>query len=64
MDDDVPEVQEHPAGVGVAFAVSGWVPLAAQIAVQRVEEGFHLAGVGGGGNDKIVREAGYLPDVK
>ena len=64
VDDDVAEVEEHPAGVGVAFAADAGDAAGAEVAVERVDEGLHLAGVRGRGDDEIVGETRNLANVE
>lgn len=63
MDDGVAEVDEHPAGVRRALGAGGADALVAEVAVERVEDGAHLAGIRGGGDDEDVGEGGDGTDV-
>jgi hypothetical protein len=64
VDDHVAEVEEHPAGVGVALAAGARHGVTAEVAVECVYKGLHLARVGGGGDNEIVGEIRNLANVE
>jgi len=64
VDDDVAEVEEDPARVGVAFAADAGDVTSAEVSVECVEEGLHLTGVGGRGDDEIVGEIRNLANIE
>jgi len=64
VDDDVAEVEEHPAGLRFAFAANARHAAGAEVAIECVEEGLHLAGVSGRGDHEIVGEIRNLANVE
>ena len=64
MDDDVAEVQQHPAGVYVAFPAEGSEAIAAQGLVQGIQQGLNLAHVHRRGDDEVVGEGRDLAYVE
>ena len=58
MHDDVAVIQKRPASVGGHLAVGGLDGrLLAQLVLDLVDDGVHLAGVGGRGDDEVVGHA-------
>lgn len=64
VEDDVAVVQEHPAGVRVALAAHGLHLFGGQGFFDGVDDGVHLAGGAGGGEDKIIGEGRDAADVQ
>jgi hypothetical protein len=64
VDDDVAEVNQHPAGVYVALPTEGPEAIAAQRFVQGIQQGLHLTDVHRRGDDEVVGESRDLTDVE
>ncbi len=64
VDDYVAEVEEDPAGIRVAFAANTGDVARAEVFVERIKEGLHLAGVGGRGDDEVVGEIRNLANIE
>ena len=63
MDDEVAEVEQHPAVVAAAFAVAQFHALGLEVLFQVLLQGTKLEGRLRGGDDEEVGERGRLRDV-
>jgi hypothetical protein len=64
VDDHVAEVQQHPAGVDVAFPAEGPQAISGQRFVQGIQQGLNLAHVHRRGDDEVVGESSDLAYVE
>ncbi len=64
MDDDVPQVQQHPAGVRLPLAAQGRQPLPLQLLLQSGQQGLYLAPGLSGGDEEEVGEGSNIADVQ